>query len=223
MRWARIPQTRREVIDVHGMLRIPRSRGVLSGVLLIMLGAWGALVPFVGPYFHYAYTPDRGWTYTSGRLWLEVLPGAGALIGGLIVLASSYRLAALAGAWLAALSGGWLAVGYVIGPAWSGSSVTPGTPVGGAVVRAIEQLGFFTGLGIAIVFLAALALGRVSVVGVRDARLAARAAKRRAGPSGATAASPARRGRLAIRRKSAPSSPQAGSAADPVRTGSDRG
>ena len=60
---------------MNGMLRVPRSRGALSGVLLVLLGAWGALVPFIGPYFHFAYTPDSGWTYTQGRLWLEILPG----------------------------------------------------------------------------------------------------------------------------------------------------
>jgi hypothetical protein len=47
---------------VNGMLRVPRSRGAVSGVALILLGLWGALIPFVGPYFHYAYTPDTGWT-----------------------------------------------------------------------------------------------------------------------------------------------------------------
>ena len=35
------------------------NRGRLTGGLLMLLGAWGALVPFVGPYFGYAYTPDR--------------------------------------------------------------------------------------------------------------------------------------------------------------------
>jgi hypothetical protein len=44
------------------------SRGRASGGLLMLLGAWGALVPFVGPYFGYAYTPDKAWAYTSGRL-----------------------------------------------------------------------------------------------------------------------------------------------------------
>src|SRR5260370_1022494 len=39
------------------MARILRSRGAASGVLLMLLGAWGALVPFIGPYFGYAYTP----------------------------------------------------------------------------------------------------------------------------------------------------------------------
>jgi hypothetical protein len=160
---------------MNGILRVPRSRGVLSGLLLVLLGAWGALVPFVGPYFHYAYTPDTGWTYTSGRLWLEILPGAATALGGLIVLASAYRPAAHFGAWLAAVSGAWFVLGGIIGPTWSGMNMDPGTPVGGTATRALEQIGFFTGLGVLIVAMAAMALGRFSVISVRDARRAERA------------------------------------------------
>jgi hypothetical protein len=160
---------------MNGMLRVPRSRGVLSGLLLVLLGAWGALVPFIGPYFHYAYTPDQGWTYTTGRLWLEVLPGAATVLGGLIVMVSAYRPMAHFGAWLAALAGAWFALGSIIAPTWIGMNMTTGTPVGGSAARAIEQIGFFTGLGVAIVLVAAMALGRFSVIGVRDARLAAAA------------------------------------------------
>ena len=47
-----------------GMLQMRRSRGAASGFLLVLLGAWGALIPFVGPYFHYAYTPDTAWNGT---------------------------------------------------------------------------------------------------------------------------------------------------------------
>lgn len=53
--------------------RIAASRGMLSGGLLVLLGIWGGLVPFWGPQFDYAYTPDTTWTWTWGRLWLEVL------------------------------------------------------------------------------------------------------------------------------------------------------
>jgi hypothetical protein len=158
-----------------GMLRVSRSRGALSGVLLTLLGVWGSLIAFVGPYFHFAYTPDRAWSYTSGRFWLEILPGAAAIIGGLVLLVSSYRPMALLGAWLAALSGAWFAVGGIVGPAWRGAGVSPGTPVGGPLTRAAEQIGFFTGLGVVIAGLAGLALGRLSVISVRDARLAERA------------------------------------------------
>jgi hypothetical protein len=47
------------VIEMAGMLRVPRSRGALSGALLVLLGLWGGLIAFVGPYFHFAYTPGR--------------------------------------------------------------------------------------------------------------------------------------------------------------------
>ena len=159
------------------LLRVRRSQGALSGVLLVLLGIWGALIPFVGPYFHYAYTPDRAWVATSGRMWLEVLPGVVTLIGGVIVLASRFRPAAVFGAWLAALAGAWFAVGDVMAGRWAGLPAA-GTPSGGTARAVLEQIGFFTGLGVAIVFVAALALGRFTVVAARDA---AADAKRSAG------------------------------------------
>jgi hypothetical protein len=156
-----------------GILRVPRSRGALSGVLLILLGAWGALIPLVGPYFHYAYTPDTAWSFTSGRIWLEIAPGAAAFIGGLIVVVSSLRPVAMFGAWLAALAGAWFVAGTTLSALWTTGGVSAiGSPVGGTVTRTAEQIGFFTGLGVVIAFLAALVIGRLSVVAVRDARLA---------------------------------------------------
>lgn len=157
-----------------GMLPVPRSRGALSGTLLILLGAWGALIPFVGPYFHYAYTPDSAWSYTNGRLYLEILPGAATLLGGLAVLASRSRPTGAAGAWLAAVSGAWFAVGGILSPLWlSGGAAAVGSPAGAtSTTRVLEQLGFFTALGVVIVYLAALALGRFTVIGVRESRRA---------------------------------------------------
>jgi hypothetical protein len=163
------------VIEMTGMMRVPRSRGAFCGLLLILLGAWGGLVPFVGPHFHYAYTPDTSWTYTSGRLLLEILPGAATALGGLIVLGSRNRPVAMFGAWLAALSGAWFAVGGILSTLWTAGGVTAaGTPVGGAGARVAEQIGFFTGLGLVIAFLGALALGRFAVVGVKETRIIAR-------------------------------------------------
>ena len=146
------------------------TRGGLSGVLLILLGAWGALVPFVGPYFHYAYTPDHAWAYTSGRLWLEIAPGVAAVLGGLIVLLTRSRLWGCCGAFLAALAGAWFVVGAAVTAQFVKSgSIRPGLPVGtsaGAAASSLRQflegLGFFTATGLLIVFFAALALGRFS-------------------------------------------------------------
>ncbi len=148
-------------------LRVRRTRGALSGVLLVLLGLWGALIPFIGPYFHYAYTPNQAWHYTSGRLWLELLPGAAVVLGGVIVLGSRHRLIAVLGAWLAAAGGAWFTVGGLVAAHWT-QLPSVGTPVGGATRMVVEQIGFFTGLGVVIAFVAGLAMGRFTVVAARD-------------------------------------------------------
>jgi hypothetical protein len=148
-------------------LRVRRTRGALSGVLLVLLGLWGALIPFIGPYFHYAYTPDQAWHYTSGRLWLELLPGAAVVLGGVIVLGSRHRLIAVLGAWLAAAGGAWFTVGGLVAAHWT-QLPSAGTPAGGPTRMVVEQIGFFTGLGVVIAFMAGLAMGRFTVVAARD-------------------------------------------------------
>jgi hypothetical protein len=165
------------------MMRVPRTRGVGSGVLLILLGTWGALIPFIGPYFHFAYTPDTAWAWTWGRFFLEIVPGVATVLGGLILLVSAFRPVAMFGAALAAAGGAWFAVGHLLGPVWSSGStlsvpgsipaaLSPGAPAGGPLHIVAENLAFFTALGVVIVFLAAVALGRLAVVGTRDAQLA---------------------------------------------------
>jgi len=147
-----------------GMLQVRRSRGALGGVLLILLGAWGALIPFIGPYFHYAYTPDKSWTYNTGRLWLEILPGAAAVLGGLLMLATAGRHTKLFGAMLGLVAGAWFAVGNVLAPLWTNPNPA-GVPASTTtLMRAMEEIGFFTGLGVAIVLVAAAAAGRLTAV-----------------------------------------------------------
>ena len=147
-----------------GMLRMRRSRGVVSGFLLVLLGLWGGLITFIGPYFQYAYTPDPGtaWTYTTARMWLEILPGAAVFLGGVLLIIAAGRHIALFGALLAAAGGAWFALGTVLSPLWNNSVPLGGVPAGTTVlVRTVEQIGFFTGLGVVIVFIAAAAFGRI--------------------------------------------------------------
>jgi len=150
-----------------GTLRVRRTRGALSGVLLVLLGLWGALIPFIGPYFHYAYTPNKAWHYTTGRLWLDILPGLAVLVGGVFVLISRHRLIGVLAAWLAAAGGAWFAVGGLVAREWT-SLPSAGTPVGGPARMVVEQIGFFTGLGVVTAFLAGLAMGRFTVIAARD-------------------------------------------------------
>ena len=156
-----------------GRLHMRRSRGAASGFLLILLGVWGALIPFVGPYFDFAYTPDVAWTWTDARGWLEVLPGAATVLGGLILLGSSNRASATFGGWVTVVAGAWFVIGNLFaGPLRIGSV---GDPIAANdTKRAFLELTYFYGLGALIVFLGAVALGRVSVRSVRDFEFARR-------------------------------------------------
>jgi hypothetical protein len=158
----------------HG-IRTPRSRGAITGLGMLLLGAWGALIPFVGPYWNYAYTPNHTWTWTAARFWMQVLPGGVAFLAGLVLLISAHRVIASAAAWLGIAAGGWYVIGPLVAPLWRANYL--GTPVGNRTDVSVEAIGMFYGLGAALIMLAALAAGRFSVVGVRDVALAAKSAE----------------------------------------------
>ena len=154
-------------------MRIARSRGAASGFLLILLGVWGALVPFVGPYFDFAWGSNQGWMWTAGRGWLEVLPGAATVLGGLLLLTSRNRATAMFGGWLTVVAGAWFVVGRAVADAARLGDV--GRPLASTDAKiALLDLLYFSGLGTVIVFLGALALGRLSVRTLRDVKYAQR-------------------------------------------------
>jgi len=158
--------------------RVARTRGALSGLLLMILGLWAALVPFIGPSFDLGYTPrpDSTWHWTAARGWLEVLPGAAAFLGGLLLLVSTSRAMTIFGGWLAALGGAWLVIGPALAPA---IKLHPGQPDPsmGTNTRAATSVLFFFATGAVILFIASVALGRVSVLSLRDVRAAERRAE----------------------------------------------
>ncbi len=141
-------------------MRLPRSTGALSGILIIILGAWGALIPFIGPYFHYAFGSYSSWHFTTNRLWLDVLPGAVAILGGFLLLSSAHRSSGLVGGWLAVAAGAWFAIGPVVSLLWHAAGDPIGVPVGGHFRQMLELLGYFYALGVSITTLAAFAMGR---------------------------------------------------------------
>jgi len=156
-----------------GRMRIPRSRGAASGFLIIVLGLWGALIPFVGPYADFAYSPDTAWVWTDARGWLEVLPGAVAVLGGLLLLISRNRATAMLGSWLAVAAGAW----FIVGRAFASMLVMGeiGLPVAATPAKTVVlELAYFSGLGALMVFLGAAALGRLSVRTARDVAYAQR-------------------------------------------------
>src|SRR6516165_1802989 len=148
-------------------LWMPRSRGAVSGLLLVILGAWGALIPFVGPHFNFAYTPDQDWAWSTARGWLEVLPGAATAVGGLLLILSANRVSAMLGGWLAVLAGAWFVVGGQIAPLLGIGSA--GDPIAATErKRAALEVSYFSGLGALIIFVGGVVLARTAVRLARD-------------------------------------------------------
>lgn len=151
-----------------GRLTMPRSRGAASGLLLIILGVYGAVIPFLGPAFDFAYSPGSDWT--AGRGWLQVLPGVVAALGGALLLVSRNRATAMLGGWLAVAAGAWFVIGRLLaGPLGLGDVGSPSATTEGR--RVALELAYFDGLGVLIVLLGALALGRITVRSVRDVEI----------------------------------------------------
>lgn len=117
-----------------------------AGLLILAGGVWGGLIPFVGPYFHFSLGPDKAWTWTSGRLWLDVLPGIAAVLGGLMLLGAGPRPSGRLGALLAICAGVWFAIGPDISLLWN-SVGAQGAGHGSRGVRMLEMLTYHTGLG----------------------------------------------------------------------------
>lgn len=159
-----VPGRRRRIMAV------PRTRGAVSGALLLLLGLWGGLSPLVGPYFGYAFGEDDAWNATTDMVWLSFLPAAAVVVGAFVLIASTNRVSAGVGAWLAMVGGIW----FVIGPAFSllwdggGPAAPIGRPLGEEGLRVTELLWSFYALGAVTTALAASALARLATVAARD-------------------------------------------------------
>jgi hypothetical protein len=184
-------------------MRLSRTTGVGAGLLVVLLGLWAGFIPFVGPYFHYGFTPDSTWHFTLDRLWLDILPAVAAVLGGLPMVAAGRRSSGVLGSWLALLGGAWLLVGPSVSLFWghTGPGVLQsgiGAPLGGHDRAAVEMIGFFYGVGALITMLSAFAVGRFALA----APLApARGAPAEEAPAGEAA--PRRRGLIRRRRRGA--------------------
>jgi hypothetical protein len=188
-------------------MRIARSTGALSGLLIVLLGIWGALIPFVGPYFDYSFGANTTWHYTSDRLWLDILPGVAAIVGGLLLLTAATRVAGVVGGWLALLSGAWYGIGPAMSMTWESGQGPIGRPLFGSTRQMLELLGYFYGLGALIIALAGFSIGRfVSRPRLAEQAAIARAARTEPVPAPAPrlgSAQPQLRRRLPFRRGSA--------------------
>jgi hypothetical protein len=151
----------------RGALRVAPGRGRITGVGIVLLGLWAVFVPLAGPSFGYAPGVAGPWSPTWAGFWLMEVPGVVLVVCGAVLIATGQRVGGIVAAAIAALAGGWLAVGPAIWAAVNGIPAPIGGPVGVELTPA-EQIGMSTGLAVAVVLLAGLALGRFSVRGTRD-------------------------------------------------------
>lgn len=134
-----------------------------TGLLLVALGVWGGLVPFVGHYFHFALGPDKAWSWTTGRLYLDILPGVVTVLGGLNLMSAGARRSARLGALLALAGGIWFTIGPEISQLWHAGGAQ-GAGHGSAHIQMLEMLTYHTGLGVLVAALAGYALPRFPVI-----------------------------------------------------------
>jgi hypothetical protein len=149
-------------------MKVPRTRGAVSGLLIVILGAFAALVPFIGPYFDLSIGSDDAWTWSADRYLFSVLPGSVAVIAGLLIMSTGKRAGGGLGGWFALAAGAWLVVGQSLSLIWQD---TPGygTPLGSDTEQAVALLAYFYATGTAIAALAGFAMGRFSFRGLREA------------------------------------------------------
>lgn len=144
--------------------RAPSARLGVIGVLMLLVAAWGAIVPFVGPSFGYSAdgAPSWYWSLSHAVLWLA--PGAGAFVAaiivvGLVPLTSIDRATpglAAAGL-LAVICGGWFVIGPIAWPALY--STTPVFAHASPLREFAYQVGYSFGPGLLIATLGGTALG----------------------------------------------------------------
>lgn len=154
-------------------VRMRRTRGLVSALFLIVLGAWAALAPYVVTHFGLGLVPNRPWFYAPTSLYFFMLPGVVIVVAGLIVASARGRALAAISALFAGLAGAWLILGTSVAallPASVGDFLT-GTPpalVGGDATVLRTQVATLTGTGTLVIFFSALAVGRVSIAAHKD-------------------------------------------------------
>lgn len=135
-----------------------RMRTRLLGVLLVLLGAWGGIVAYVGPRFGYRMSPGAAWQWTTAHWELHAAPGAAVVVGGLLVTMAAPRLLARLGAMLALLAGFWFVVGPLFSSLWLGTGGETQL-ASSSLNQAARPLGYHYGTGALIIAVAAYAWG----------------------------------------------------------------
>jgi hypothetical protein len=135
------------------------GRSTVAGGVLLVLGLWGALVPFVGPSFGYGMGGVAAWTWTESHATLHLAPGVAAIVGAFFLLRGR-GASQTVGALLAMAGGIWFVIAPSLHPLWAGQGTTGMSGMGdSAASSALSALGYHYGTGVLIAIVATYTLG----------------------------------------------------------------
>lgn len=143
---------------------VPAAALVGISLLVILIGAWAAIIPFVGHLFGFSAdgTPAWYWSLRHALLWLA--PGALAFVIGLAMLAQARRaeigLSRVGSVWmgfLTAVAGAWLVVGPLAWPVLENGGKVFRTA--GPLRELLYQVGWSLGPGLLLVLLGGCTMG----------------------------------------------------------------
>ncbi len=138
-----------------------------AGIIAVLVSAWGGIVPYIGPLFHFDADRSGSWHWNLAHAVLALAPGALGVVLGLFVVAQARGIAvgrgrlslAAAGA-LIMVCGAWFAVGPLAWPVISNSThyfvaASPSTLLA-------REVGYSIGTGLILVFCGAFVDGWAS-------------------------------------------------------------
>jgi hypothetical protein len=142
--------------------------GIL-GLLIVLVGGWAGIIPYIGPRFGYRANGPASFHWTTVHSLLYLVPGAVAVAWGLVIL---IILAVRGGRGLpfvkalAALGviacGAWFVLGPVVWPIFSSAVVfAPAQPL----VRFVNEVGYNLGPGLVLTILGTIVLARPATDG----------------------------------------------------------
>ena len=156
--------------------RLPSQlTATIAGVLAVVVGAWGGIAPYIGHAIRYSADGSATWTWNLQHGLLSLLPGALAVVGGLLLIASTWarrerasvlHAVGLTGAAvLLGLSAVWFLIGASVWPIYFTSHVL-------AAASPVRSLSDMVGYYLAEGFVLAVAAGVVGswAVGSRSKR-----------------------------------------------------
>ena len=134
------------------------------GAAIALIGAWAALVAYVGPTFGYPMPPGSdqpAWDWSASHTWRHLLPGVAAVVGGVLIFTAS-RSRVLAGSLVALLAGIWMIISPFVVRAWLDGGGGGGGGDASTVMSIITPLGYHHVPGILTLGLSAFLIGRLT-------------------------------------------------------------